>query len=90
MMQRAVLMARENVLTADLFPDCIRKASGAQTITSPLPVQPGVRLRDAEWDLIVVTLGATGGNKKEAAKMLGISRRALYNKLRKYNMAPYQ
>ena len=47
-----------------------------------------MRLRDAEWELIAVTLGATGGNKKAAAKMLGISRRALYNKLRRHNIAP--
>ncbi len=87
MIQRAVLIAREKALTADLFPDRLREAAGAKTVTPPLPVQPGTRLCDAEWELITVTLGATGGNKKEAAKMLGISRRALYNKLRRHNTA---
>lgn len=31
-----------------------------------------------------MTLAATDGNKKEAALKLGISRRALYNKLKKH------
>jgi DNA-binding NtrC family response regulator len=33
-----------------------------------------------------MTLAATQGNKKEAAQQLGISRRALYDKLKKYGL----
>ena len=35
-----------------------------------------------EKEFIRMTLESTGGNKKEAAAILNISRRALYNKLR--------
>jgi DNA-binding NtrC family response regulator len=33
-----------------------------------------------------MTLTATQGNKKEAAQQLGISRRALYDKLKKHEL----
>ena len=35
---------------------------------------------------IVETLKLTGGNKADAAKRLGISRRALYDKIEKYGI----
>lgn len=39
-------------------------------------------LEEAERDAIVESLRATGGNKKDAAKRLGISRTTLYNAIR--------
>lgn len=48
------------------------------------PIHVGMTLDDVEREFIKMTLSATGGNKKEAAQMLGISRRALYDKLKKY------
>ena len=35
---------------------------------------------------IKLTLNHVGGNKKPAATILGISRRALYNKIKKYEL----
>jgi DNA-binding protein Fis len=43
-------------------------------------------LEAAERDLIRMTLAFTKGNKKAAGEMLGISRRALYNKLKKFDL----
>jgi DNA-binding NtrC family response regulator len=43
-------------------------------------------LEAVEREFIAMTLASTGGNKKEAAQILGISRRALYNKLEKYKL----
>ena len=42
---------------------------------------------DAERDLIVRALASTGGNKLQAAKLLGISRKKLYAKIAKYSLA---
>lgn len=42
---------------------------------------------DAERDLIVRALTSTSGNKLQAAKLLGISRKKLYAKIAKYHLA---
>ena len=47
----------------------------------------GRTLRDIEEQAIRETLRSTGGNKAETAKRLGISRRALYDKIDKYGIA---
>jgi DNA-binding NtrC family response regulator len=44
----------------------------------------GIRLRDAEQEMIVQTLAACGGNKTRAAASLGISVKTLYNKLKRF------
>jgi DNA-binding NtrC family response regulator len=41
----------------------------------------------AERDLIARALASTVGNKLQAAKLLGISRKKLYAKIAKYNLA---
>jgi len=58
------------------------------------PVRPGsVRglagrsIKEIERQAIQETLQLTGGNKAEAAKRLGISRRALYDKIEKYGLS---
>jgi DNA-binding NtrC family response regulator len=43
-------------------------------------------LAELEADYITETLGAAGGNKSEAARMLGISRKNLYEKLARYGI----
>jgi len=47
----------------------------------------GRTLKDIERQAILETLKLTGGNKAEAAKRLGISRRALYDKIDKYGVS---
>ena len=46
----------------------------------------GRTIKDIERQAIQETLKLTGGNKAEAAKRLGISRRALYDKIEKYGL----
>lgn len=48
----------------------------------------GRTLADVECMAIVATLAKLGGNKAEAARVLGISRRALYDKIEKYGIRP--
>ncbi len=43
-------------------------------------------LEEVERETILRTLAAAGGNKSEAARRLGITRRTLHQKLRKYGM----
>ena len=49
-------------------------------------IRVGMTLDEVEKQFIQMTLASTQGNKKEAAKLLGISRRAIYDKLKKYGL----
>jgi DNA-binding NtrC family response regulator len=86
--QRAVLMAKGEELTPDLLPLRIRAASTAEsgTATQHFPIHAGMTLDAVEKEFILMTLAATKGNKKEAAQKLAISRRALYDKLKKHGL----
>ncbi|MGH8447616.1 MAG: sigma-54 interaction domain-containing protein, partial [Solimonas sp.] len=52
------------------------------------PPSSGVRLRDAERELITRALQWHGGNKTRAAAELGISAKTLYNKLKRFEAKP--
>ncbi|MGH7828332.1 MAG: sigma-54 interaction domain-containing protein [Candidatus Binatia bacterium] len=84
--QRAVLMAKAEELAPDLLPVRIRAASPLETNLPPhnFPIHAGMTIDAVEKKFILMTLAATQGNKKEAAQKLGISRRALYDKLKKH------
>jgi len=46
----------------------------------------GTALEEMEREMIIRALATAGNNRKRAAELLGISRRALYNKLQKHNI----
>jgi two-component system response regulator HydG len=84
--QRAVLMAKGEELTAELLPLRIRATADAHAAVQPFPIHAGMTLDAVEKEFMLVTLAATQGNKKETAQKLGISRRALYDKLKKHGI----
>jgi DNA-binding NtrC family response regulator len=84
--QRAVLMAVGEELTPDLIPERIREAAKLDAGQGNFPIRLGMTLEAAEKELIKMTLASTGGNKKTAASILGISRRAIYNKLNRFGL----
>jgi DNA-binding NtrC family response regulator len=84
--QRAVLMAKREELTADLLPLRIRTAAEANAAVQHFPIHAGMTLDAVEKEFMLMTLAATQGNKKETAQRLGISRRALYDKLKKHGL----
>ena len=43
-------------------------------------------LEKAEMETIIATLRSTGGNKSQAARQLGITRKTLHSKLKKYDL----
>ena len=51
---------------------------------APMPATPTPSLARAEWEHIQRVLGDVGGNVSEAARRLGIARRTLQLKLKKY------
>jgi DNA-binding NtrC family response regulator len=86
--QRAVLMAPGQELTADLLPLRMRTFDSTHRLPAEQPgsVHVGMTLGAVEREFILMTLSATQGNKKDAAQKLGISRRALYDKLKKHRL----
>ena len=67
-------------------PDLIRTVGRAGEVDLAREVEGlvGLPLREVERRLILATLERAGGNKKEAAEELGISRRSLYDRLSRY------
>jgi DNA-binding NtrC family response regulator len=86
--QRAVLMAKGAELTPDLLPARIREASESRLDEVPPkpPIHLGMSLDAVEQQFITMTLSSVLGNKAKAASILRISRRALYNKLKKHGL----
>jgi len=79
-MHRAILLASGDEIGADAI-DMPNAPPPPSAATSPLV---GRRMDEVERDLILQTLSHTLGNRTHAAAILGISIRALRNKLRDY------
>lgn len=87
--ERAVALARGDRLTLDDLPDHLRPSARA----SAAPVGDDVdvpidlpSLEEVERGHIMRTLRAVGGNKRLAARILGLDRKTLYRKLKLYGV----
>ena len=78
--QAVVLATGERIESADL-PAEISGDRGPQDV---LNIAVGTTLAQSEKELILETLRKTGGNKTQAARLLGIGVRTLYRKLEEY------
>lgn len=87
--QTSVLMADGKELTPDLIPQRIREAAvlSRRSGEASCSFSVGVTLGAVEKELIQMTLASANGNKKLAASILGISRRALYNKIYRHRLS---
>jgi len=76
--ERAVILAKEDhIAITDLRQRGMTPAS---------TTRPGRNLKDVEKGHILSTLRETGDNYSEAARILGISRMTLYNKVKEYGI----
>ncbi|UCF86014.1 MAG: sigma-54-dependent Fis family transcriptional regulator [Desulfobacteraceae bacterium] len=87
--ERAVVLCRAQYLTEQDLPlgigDGVPSQEGipsVNTVTTALP------LEDVERVTIIKMIESTAGNKSEAARRLGITRKTLHKKLKKYGMMP--
>jgi two-component system response regulator HydG len=61
-------------------------AASAGDMPAGLAALVGRRLEDVERILITETLKLTGGNREQAAELLGIGERTLYRKIKEYQL----
>jgi two-component system response regulator HydG len=79
--ERGIILMRGTELTEKSLPLPIQNQP--EELTASFQAQP-VSLFEAEKQLILKTLDRTSGNKSEASRRLGITRKTLLNKLNKY------
>jgi two-component system response regulator HydG len=85
----ATRLPADTGLTATPPGETVRPAGEGATPAAEWPAArstAGASLEAVERETILRTLGETGGNKSEAARRLGITRRTLHQKLRRYGM----
>jgi two-component system response regulator HydG len=89
--ERGVVLARTNYLDVTDFSfmqNSILQAERNSADSAALSVKGDVTLEEIEKAAILSTLQAAGGNKSEAARRLGITRKTLHKKLKAYGVMP--
>ena len=84
--ERGVVLSRWDYLDEEDFPMLPGGSGAAGTGFPELPVD--IPLEEIEKKTILNTLDSAGGNKSEAARRLGITRKTLHKKLKKYGVMP--
>jgi two-component system response regulator AtoC len=92
--ERAVVLSADGVIRGDAFALTGRVGTGTALVADPptgsASARPPIRLKDAvaaaERAAIQVALTASQGNRVEAARLLGISQRNLFYKLKKLRL----
>jgi len=82
-MERSVIMTMGDTVTAEVLPSNLKTEPSVRADT----LEPLTLLEQTERDLIIQTMDACGGNRTKAADQLGMSRRSLYNKLKRYGIS---
>ncbi len=85
--ERAVIMARGEMITPMEFPENLKELD-LELKEARIDIAAGRSLKEIEKEMILRTLGETGGNRTHAADILGISRRTLQLKLKEYGINP--
>lgn len=87
--EHGVVMATRDQISVRDLPANVREPNDALVFPKGVPSAPRgpqLNLHDTESRLIVRALDETGGNRTEAAKKLGISRRTLHRRLKELNL----
>jgi DNA-binding NtrC family response regulator len=81
--EQMVVLARAERLTVRDVPSQVRDGADLTKISV---VRTGMTVEEAERQLIVQALKETDGNRTQAARKIGISRRTLHRKLKQYGL----
>ncbi|MFI5251262.1 MAG: sigma-54 dependent transcriptional regulator [Bacteroidota bacterium] len=81
--ERAMVTRSENIIESDFLPPRISKQKHPE---NSIVIPVGSTYNEAERILILQTLRSVKNNRSQAAKVLGLSRKTLHNKLNKYKL----
>jgi len=89
--ERAVVLSQADYLSEKDFtiirqPEVNPDESGPDNATAAIAMDGATPLEEVEKTTILKTLEASGGNKSEAARRLGITRKTLHKKLKLYGV----
>ncbi len=87
--ERAITLSRRGTITEEDLPEPIRQggAESARVATDPEAFFEGLpTLDEVERRYLLHVLKAAGGNRKQAAEILGINRRTLYRMAERYKL----
>jgi len=82
--ERAFALSAADTITLDDLPAAVRGLPSPDAPALDLSDVP--TLEEAERRLVAAALRRSGGNKNEAARLLGIDRQRLYRKIEKYGL----
>ena len=90
--ERSVVMSRHDYINLEELPLEIKEGVSGNDHSDQAPAPSSssidVSLMEMEKQTISRTLKATEGNKSEAARRLGITRKTLHKKLKSYGIMP--
>lgn len=86
--ERAVVLARSEYLDEEDLPPVVQDEELKSQDVTPESVPGNLPLDEVEKATILKTLEASRGNKSETARRLGITRKTLHKKLKKYGAMP--
>jgi len=89
--ERAMIIAKERLIRPEDLPERVRRSdTGGPSLTSPMPALRAGNLRrilaETERQVIVEALRSAGGNKAKAARIMGIHRTSLYEKMKTHDL----
>ena len=85
--ERSVIVAKGSCIRKEDLPSSVLSPQARSKPEASVEFPVGTTVDEAEKNLILKTLVATGQNKTKAADILGISLKTLHNKLKKYRKA---
>ena len=83
--ERAVTLTRYEHLTVDDLPDKVRDYQATHLIIGSDDPEELPTLEEVERRYIRRVLRAVGGNKTQAARIIGVDRRTLYRRLERFD-----
>ncbi len=87
-LERVCTLTEAPVLTAEHFAAILPPAAAPSVAAATAPSSLATAVAQAERAAIATALGHTGGNRSAAAKLLGISRASLYERMAALELAP--